>query len=187
MRRYCVRPLKRALPLIVASGMAFAPHAHAAQTSVSYCAGATPSPLIQGAIYPFAAAQFQVGRTPAYRSACSSRSQYIEVTRVLYLWNGPDLTWYVAGRQEEGGWTRPGQYFYAEPTSWDLSGQGDWGMNIRYEWWRRSATGRWYRIGHRTRRFIHSRDYQCYDPRGGHCQVRLLQGSARYGVFIWSF
>lgn len=173
--------------VLVAGALAIVPQAHAAQTSSSYCAGATPSPLIQGAIYPFAAAQFQVGRTSAYRSSCRGGSQYIRITRILFLWNGNTQSWNEAGRNTRAGWTSPGEYFYAGPTSWDLTGQGDWGMNIRYEWWRRLADGSWSRFGYRTRRFIHYGDYQCYDPRGGHCQSRLLQGSARYGVFIWSF
>jgi hypothetical protein len=167
-----------------------APRNERAVTSESYCAGATPSPYMGGAVYPYADEQFQVARTSAYRSNCWSGNQYIEVKHILYQWNGSRGAWVFAGQHVDGGWNAPGTYWIADHYAWRITGglYGYFSMNIAYGWWRKNNAGAWVRIGYRTRRFIHSSDYGCAGVNsyyGGTCSINYIGG--RYGNFLWSF
>jgi hypothetical protein len=171
-------------------GLMLAPSANAAETSESYCAGATPSPVIQGQVSANGPERFAIGRVDAYRSNCFSGNQYITVTERLYRWSGSNQVWVLDNTHTDGGWTPSGYYFYKNPFAWNVADGRyfDFSLNIRYEWWRRLSNGSWRQIGYRTRRFIHSGDYSCYGPpNGGDCRVRRIAGSARWGVFLWSF
>jgi hypothetical protein len=159
-------------------------------TSESYCAGATPSPAMGGVVLPYADEQFEVARTVAGRSGCWSGNQYIEVTHKLYEWNGSRAAWIFHSQRADGGWNPPGSHWIADGTVWRIIGglYGYYSLNIVYGWWRKNSAGAWVRIGYRTRRFIHSGDYDCYGVNsyyGGTCSINYIGG--RYGNFLWSF